>query len=78
MILTLPLIPSLILFLILLFTREKNTKKKYSIKVCAFFAISIVASNVVLPMYALFGIGCMLFNAVVLGTIFDFKEKTNV
>lgn len=66
----------LILAFALMFTREKNTKLDYLKRVGVVFSIGICSAMLAIPIYGpIMGFSAIFLNAVVLGTLLQFKNK---
>lgn len=71
---TLPI--AFLTFTLLLFTREKTQKMEYFKRTSVLFVIGLIASCIAFPLFGpIFGFSSILLNAVVLGTLVEFKEK---
>jgi len=65
----------LIIFVLILFLKERKNMISYIKKVGALFIIGMGCSFFTLFHFALFGIGAVFLTASVVGTLMDFKQK---
>jgi len=67
----------IIVYLSLLFTREKYTKKDYTFKVVVFVLIGLASAMVSVPLYGpIFGFTSIILSSVILATLVEFKSKS--
>lgn len=67
---------SVVVFLVLLFTRERNNKMKYFTNTCLIFVVCQLCTAMSMPLYGnLFGLTSIALSSVVLATLMDFKGR---